>query len=62
MKTLIVVVSALLLLAIAACHAYRAYAGLPLVMGTHAVPMMASYIAAGVTGLLGLLLLIFARK
>lgn len=62
MKSLIVVLSALLLIAVAACHLYRAYAGLPLVMGTYTVPMMFSYIAAGVTGVLGLLLLIVARK
>ena len=62
MKSFIVVVSALLLLVVAACHAYRAYAGLPLVIGTHEIPIMASWICAGVTGVLGLLLLVFARK
>lgn len=62
MKALIVVVSALLLLIIAACHLYRAYAGMDLVIGTTHVPMMASWIAGGVLALLGLLLLLFGRK
>lgn len=62
MKSFVVVVSALLLILVAALHAYRAYAGLPLVIGTQAVPILASWICAGVTGVLGLLLLLVGRK
>ncbi len=62
MKTFVVVVSALLFLLIAAGHAYRAYAGIELSVANHAVPVMCSWACAGVTGLLGILLLVFARK
>ena len=62
MKTLVVIVSALLFLGIAAAHAYRAYAGIELSVAGHAVPIMCSWACAGVTGLLGILLLVFARK
>ncbi len=62
MKSFVVVVSALVFLVIAAAHAYRAYAGIPLTVADHAVPVMFSWICTGVTGLLSLLLLVFARK
>jgi hypothetical protein len=61
-KSFVVVVSALLFLVIAAAHAYRAYAGIELSVAHHAVPIMCSWVCAGVTGLLGILLLAFARK
>ena len=61
MKTFVVVVSALLFLLIAAMHAYRAYAGIPVEVGHHVIPVMASWVCAGVTGLLGLLLLVLRK-
>lgn len=61
-KSFVVVVSALVFLAIAAAHAYRAYAGIPVTVADQAVPIMCSWACAGVTGLLAILLLAFARK
>jgi hypothetical protein len=61
-KSLVVVLSAIVLIAVAAVHAYRAYAGMPLMIAHHDVPILASWICAGVTGVLGLLLLAVARK
>lgn len=62
MKAFFVVVSALLFLVLAAAHAYRAYKGIPVMIDTFAVPVLASWICTGVTAVLGLGLLIFARK
>lgn len=62
MKSLFVIVSALVLLLIAAAHAYRAYFGLALMFDTYTVPVVASWVCTGVTAVLGLGLLIFARK
>ena len=56
------IISALLLLLIAACHAYRAYAGLDFVFGTFHVPMMASWVAAAVTAILGIMLFVERGK
>ena len=61
-KTFVVILSALVFLVIAALHVYRIYAGIPVLVGSFAVPMAASWYAAVATGLLGLLLLISARK
>ncbi len=61
MKSFVIVLSALLFLVIAAAHAYRAYAGIHILVGTYEVPMMVSWICAGVTAVLGILLL-FSRK
>lgn len=60
-KSFVIVVSALLFLLIAAAHAYRAYTGIHILVGTYEVPILASWICAGVTALLGLGLL-FSRK
>ena len=67
MKSFVVVLSALLFLLIAVAHAYRAYAGIPITVGpmahhaAYALPVMASWICAGVTGLLGILLLVMRK-
>jgi hypothetical protein len=60
-KSFIVVLSALLLLVVAACHLYRAYAGIHVVVGTHDIPILWSWVAGGVTGVLGLLLLVVRK-
>lgn len=62
MKTLIVVLSAVVLLVIAAAHGYRIYAGIPISVAAHDVPMMCSWYAAIGSALLGQLLLLFGRK
>ncbi len=61
-KSFAVIVSALVFLLIAAAHAYRAYAGIDVTVAQHVVPVMASWVCAGVTALLGILILVFARK
>ena len=54
------IISALLLLLIAAAHVYRAYAGIDVVVGTHHIPMIGSWIAAAVCAVLGIML--FAER
>ena len=56
------VIAALLLLAIAVCHAYRAYAGFVFIFGTFHVPVMASWVAAAVTAFLALMLFVERGK
>jgi len=60
-KSFIIVLSALVFLLIAAAHVYRAYAGIDVIIAAHHIPIIASWICAGVTALLGILLL-FSRK
>lgn len=55
-------IGALIFLLVAAAHAYRAYSGLAVTFDGHDVPMMASWIAAAVSGLLGLMMLMEARR
>lgn len=55
-------VAALLLLVIAAAHAYRAYAGLDLVVASHVIPIGISWIAAAVCAGLGIMLFVERGK
>ena len=52
------IISALLLLAIAAAHAARIYYGVGVVVAGHAVPMSASWVCAIVTAFLGIMLFV----
>lgn len=61
MKSFIIVLSALVLLLVAAGHAYLAYTGVAITVGKFAVPMLWRWICVGVAGVLGLGLL-FSRK
>jgi uncharacterized integral membrane protein len=56
------VITALLLLLIAAAHAYRAYAGLDFVFGSFHPPIMASWIVAAVAAILGIMLFVERGK
>ena len=60
-KSFIVVLSALIFLLIAVAHAYRAYAHIDIVVAGHAIPILASWICAGVTAVLGILLLVLRK-
>jgi hypothetical protein len=55
-------IAALLLLVVAAAHAYRLYAGLAVVVGAHDIPQWVSWPGAIVAGLLGLMLFVEARR
>ena len=63
MKSFVIVLAALIFLLIAACQGYRAYEAIPVAVGAakFVVPVLWSWIACGVAGVLGILLL-FARK
>ena len=52
------IISAVVFLLIAAAHAYRAYAGLDVVVAGHVIPVLASWICAGVTAFLGIMLFV----
>lgn len=54
-------IGALVFLVVAGAHLYRLYAGLDVAVGGHDIPMWVSYIGAGVTGLLGIMLLSESR-
>jgi hypothetical protein len=56
------IIAALFLLVVAAAHAYRAYAGLDLVVAGHAIPIVVSWVAAAVTAILGLMLFVERGK
>ena len=56
------VIAALLFLIMAAVHAYRLATGFEVSIHGSAVPMMVSWIAIAVTGLLGVMLLREAKR
>lgn len=48
----------ILLLVVAAAHAYRLYAGLAITIGSHAVPLWVSWPGAVVAGFLGIMIFV----
>ena len=56
------IIAAILLLLVAACHAYRAYAGLAFVFGTFSVPIVASWVIAAVLAFIALMLFVERGK
>ena len=52
------VITALLLLVVAAAHAYRAFAGIDIVVASHVIPMSVSWAAAAVCAVLGIMLFV----
>ena len=56
------VIGAILLLLVAAVHIYRIYAGFNVGIGDQSVPMMVTYVAAAVFGIVGLGMLMELRK
>ncbi len=57
------IIAALLLLAIAAAHAYRLYAGgFAVVVASHSIPMWVSWPAAIIAALLGVMVLVESRR
>lgn len=55
-------IGAILLLLVAAVHIYRIYAGFGVSVADQTVPMMVTYVAAAVFGIVGLGLLTELRK
>ena len=53
---------AIVFLVVAAAHAYRIYSGLTVVVGGHEISMMVSWAGAGVTAVLGIMMLMEARR
>jgi hypothetical protein len=51
-----------LLFAAMAAHLYRLFEGMPIMFGTHAVPMWASMVGALATGLLSVMICVEAKK
>jgi hypothetical protein len=62
MKSFFVILSAAVFLAMAGAHLWRVYAGIAVVVAGQTVPMNCSYAAAAISAVLGLGLLLFARK
>ena len=54
--------AAVLLLAVAAAHAYRLYAHISVVVGSHDIPLWVSWPGAIITGLLGVMVLVESRR
>lgn len=55
-------IAGLVLLVVAAVHAYRLYAGLTIVAAGHDIPMWVSWPGAIVAALLGLMVFVEARR
>lgn len=55
-------IGAVIFLMVAAAHVYRAYAGLPVAVSGHDIPVMASWIAGAVSALLGIMLFVESRR
>lgn len=56
------IIAALVLLLVAICHGYRAYAGLDFVFANIHVPVIASWIAAAIGAFLGIMLFVERGK
>jgi hypothetical protein len=54
-------IGALLFIAVAVIHD-RIYAGIPIMADGHEIPMVASWIALAVTGIIGLMMFMEARR
>jgi hypothetical protein len=56
------VLAALILFVVAAAHAYRLYAKLPVTVGPHDIPLWVSWPGAIVAGVLALMLVVESRR
>jgi hypothetical protein len=55
-------IAAIIFFVVAAAHAYRAYAGFDVTLEGHAIPLWASYVAAAISALLGIMLIGESRR
>jgi len=56
------IVGAIILLAVAAAHVCRIAAGVAVMIGSHDVPMVASWIAAAIAAFVGMMTIIELRR
>ena len=56
------IIAALLLLVVAAIHAYRIYTGFAVVVAGHTLPLWGSWAAVAVAAFLGVMLLVESRR
>jgi len=56
------IVGAIVLLAVAAAHAVRIGAGVAVMIGSYNVPMVVSWVAAAITGFVGMMTIIELRR
>jgi hypothetical protein len=56
------IVGAIILLAVAAVHVFRIAAGVAVMVGSHDVPMVVSWIAAAIAAFVGMMTIIELRR
>jgi hypothetical protein len=56
------IIGALIFLTVAAAHVFRISAGLSVMVGSHDIPMVASWVAAAIAALIGIMTMIEARR
>jgi phosphate/sulfate permease len=56
------IVGAIILLAVAAAHVFRIAAGVAVMVGSHDVPMVVSWIAAAIAAFVGMMTIIELRR
>jgi hypothetical protein len=56
------IIAALIFFVVAAAHVYRAYSGFDVTLAGHPIPVMASWIAAAVSALIGVMLISESRR
>jgi len=56
------IIGALIFLAVASAHIFRIAAGLSVMIGSHDIPMVASWIAAAVAAFIGIMTIIEMRR
>jgi hypothetical protein len=56
------IIGAFIFLAVAAAHIFRIAAGLSVIIGSHSIPLVASWIAAIVAAFIGIMTIIEVRR
>ena len=56
------IVAAIVLLAVAAVHIFRIAAGVAVMVGSHDIPMVASWVAAAIAAFIGMMTIIELRR
>ncbi len=56
------IVGAIILLAVAVAHVFRIAAGIAVMIGSHDIPMVASWVAAALAAFIGMMIIIELRR